>query len=176
MTPVPTTARTCSKLGAVLTSLSSSRSPSPSSSDTRCSSSSSTRPARSACWMKPGARRLRAGPHWPRGEVPGSGRQHGPRGTVCRTRARGRAAGVARAAGCLGHTGNCAPTPQGTRRERLNAFLLAERGLDGLRATTHWGSIAWMREHYTTAREVRPHSSSSSSLPEYLASTNSRAS
>src|SRR6266852_9290051 len=70
------------------------------------------------------------------------------------------------------------PGGQGTRRERLNgtvldwivaqhqhtevttsvctgAFLLAERGLsDGLRATTHWASIAWMREHYPSARMV----------------------
>ncbi len=64
------------------------------------------------------------------------------------------------------------PGGQGTRRERLNgrlldwitaqnesielttsvctgAFLLAERGLlDGRRATTHWASVDWMREHY----------------------------
>ena len=64
------------------------------------------------------------------------------------------------------------PGGQGTRRERHNArlldwiaaqdgrtelttsvctgaFLLAERGLlDGRRATTHWASIAWMREAY----------------------------
>lgn len=64
------------------------------------------------------------------------------------------------------------PGGQGTRRERHNtrlldwigqqnqhtqlttsvctgAFLLAERGLlDGRRATTHWGSIEWMRETY----------------------------
>ena len=70
------------------------------------------------------------------------------------------------------------PGGQGTRRERLNAtvldwivaqdqrtevttsvctgaFLLAERGLlDGLRATTHWASIAWMREHYPSVRMV----------------------
>jgi len=70
------------------------------------------------------------------------------------------------------------PGGQGTRRERLNAtvldwivaqdqrtevttsvctgaFLLAERGLlDGLRATTHWASIAWMREHYLSVRMV----------------------
>jgi transcriptional regulator GlxA family with amidase domain len=70
------------------------------------------------------------------------------------------------------------PVGQGTRRERLNAtvldwivaqdqrttvttsvctgaFLLAERGLlDGLRATTHWGSIGWMREHYPAVRMV----------------------
>ena len=70
------------------------------------------------------------------------------------------------------------PGGQGTRRERLNAtvldwivaqdqrtevttsvctgaFLLAERGLlDGLRATTHWASIAWMREHYPSVRIV----------------------
>ena len=72
------------------------------------------------------------------------------------------------------------PGGQGTRHERLNAtvldwivaqdqraevtgalvtgtgaFLLAERGLlDGLRATTHWASIAWMREHYPSVRMV----------------------
>lgn len=64
------------------------------------------------------------------------------------------------------------PGGQGTRRERLNrrvldwiaaqgrtidlltsvctgAFLLAESGLlDGRRATTHWASVAWMREQY----------------------------
>ena len=64
------------------------------------------------------------------------------------------------------------PGGQGTRRERLNsrlldwlaahaertelltsvctgAFLLAERGLlDGRRATTHWASIGFMRQHY----------------------------
>lgn len=64
------------------------------------------------------------------------------------------------------------PGGQGTRRERHNqklldwisqrdrqtelttsvctgAFLLAERGLlDQRRATTHWGSIEWMRENY----------------------------
>lgn len=64
------------------------------------------------------------------------------------------------------------PGGMGTRRERLNprlldwiaaqdrqtelttsvctgALLLAERGiLDGHRATTHWGSIAWMRQQY----------------------------
>lgn len=64
------------------------------------------------------------------------------------------------------------PGGQGTRRERHNArlldwieqqdrttqfttsvctgaFLLAERGLlNGHRATTHWGSIAWMRQAY----------------------------
>ncbi|HEU5382806.1 MAG TPA: DJ-1/PfpI family protein [Ktedonobacteraceae bacterium] len=64
------------------------------------------------------------------------------------------------------------PGGQGTRRERHNArvldwigqqdqqtqlttsvctgaFLLAERGLlNGRRATTHWASIAWMRETY----------------------------
>ena len=66
------------------------------------------------------------------------------------------------------------PGGQGTRRERLNgrlldwitaqnesielitsvctgAFLLAERGiLDGRRATTHWASVDWMREHYSS--------------------------
>ena len=70
------------------------------------------------------------------------------------------------------------PGGQGTRRERLNAtvldwivaqdqrtevttsvctgaFLLAERGLlDGLRATTHWATIAWMREQYPAVRMV----------------------
>jgi transcriptional regulator GlxA family with amidase domain len=70
------------------------------------------------------------------------------------------------------------PGGHGTRRERLNArvldwivaqnqrtevttsvctgaFLLAERGLlDGLQATTHWGSIAWMREQYPAVRMV----------------------
>lgn len=70
------------------------------------------------------------------------------------------------------------PGGQGTRRERLSArvldwigaqdqrtevttsvctgaFVLAERGLlDGLRATTHWASIAWMREHYPAVRIV----------------------
>lgn len=64
------------------------------------------------------------------------------------------------------------PGGQGTRRERHNqrlldwigeqdrrtelttsvctgAFLLAERGLlDQRRATTHWGSVEWMRENY----------------------------
>ena len=64
------------------------------------------------------------------------------------------------------------PGGRGTRRERLNgplldwiaaqdrrtalttsvctgAFLLPERAiLDGKRATTHWASIAWMREQY----------------------------
>ncbi len=64
------------------------------------------------------------------------------------------------------------PGGQGTRRERHNtrlldwiattsgraelttsvctgAFLLAERGLlDGRRATTHWASVTWMREHF----------------------------
>jgi transcriptional regulator GlxA family with amidase domain len=64
------------------------------------------------------------------------------------------------------------PGGQGTRRERQNArlldwiaaqsaraelttsvctgaFLLAERGLlDGRRATTHWGSVEWMRQQY----------------------------
>jgi transcriptional regulator GlxA family with amidase domain len=64
------------------------------------------------------------------------------------------------------------PGGWGTRRERRNdrlldwiveqdrgteitasvctgAFLLAERGLlDGRRATTHWASIAWMRQQY----------------------------
>ncbi len=64
------------------------------------------------------------------------------------------------------------PGGPGTRRERLNgqlldwiaaqdrttelttsvctgAFLLAERGLlDGHRATTHWGSVDWMRAQY----------------------------
>jgi transcriptional regulator GlxA family with amidase domain len=64
------------------------------------------------------------------------------------------------------------PGGQGTRRERHNerllhwigeqdrhtelttsvctgAFLLAERGLlDQRRATTHWGSVVWMRENY----------------------------
>jgi transcriptional regulator GlxA family with amidase domain len=66
------------------------------------------------------------------------------------------------------------PGGQGTRRERHNervldwiaaqdrstalttsvctgAFLLAERGLlDGRRATTHWGSVDWMRSEYPT--------------------------
>ena len=66
------------------------------------------------------------------------------------------------------------PGGQGTRRERHNqrlldwigeqgrqtelttsvctgAFLLAERGLlDQHRATTHWGSVEWMRENYPT--------------------------
>jgi transcriptional regulator GlxA family with amidase domain len=70
------------------------------------------------------------------------------------------------------------PGGQGTRRERLNApvldwivaqnqrtevttsvctgaFLLAERGLlDGLRATTHWGSVSWMREQDPAVRMV----------------------
>jgi transcriptional regulator GlxA family with amidase domain len=64
------------------------------------------------------------------------------------------------------------PGGRGTRRERTNpvlldwivsqdrraeltasvctgSFLLAAAGLlDGKRATTHWGSIAWLREHY----------------------------
>ena len=68
------------------------------------------------------------------------------------------------------------PGGQGTRRERANerlldwiaaqggraelttsvctgAFLLAERGLlDGRRATTHWASVEWMREHYPAVR------------------------
>ncbi len=35
------------------------------------------------------------------------------------------------------------------------AFLLAERGLlDGRRATTHWASIAWMRDAYPTVEMV----------------------
>ncbi|HLI51696.1 MAG TPA: DJ-1/PfpI family protein [Thermomicrobiaceae bacterium] len=70
------------------------------------------------------------------------------------------------------------PGGQGTRRERLNsrlldwiaaqdrrteltasvctgAFLLAERGiLDGRRATTHWGSIDWMRQQYPSVTMV----------------------
>src|SRR5438445_11317934 len=72
------------------------------------------------------------------------------------------------------------PGGQGTRHERLNAtvldwivaqdqraevtgalvtgtgaFLLAEPGLrDGLRATTQWASIAWMRKHYPSVRMV----------------------
>ncbi|HVB73175.1 MAG TPA: DJ-1/PfpI family protein [Ktedonobacteraceae bacterium] len=70
------------------------------------------------------------------------------------------------------------PGGQGTRRERLNhrlldwigeqdrhtslttsvctgAFLLAERGLlDNHRATTHWGSIDWMRDTYPAVTMV----------------------
>jgi transcriptional regulator GlxA family with amidase domain len=70
------------------------------------------------------------------------------------------------------------PGGQGTRREMKNAalvdwiaaqrriaplttsvctgaLLLAERGLlDGLRATTHWTMIGWMREHYPSVRIV----------------------
>lgn len=70
------------------------------------------------------------------------------------------------------------PGGQGTRRERLNAhlldwiasqdlwtelttsvctgaFLLAERGiLDGHRATTHWGSVDWMRQQYPSITMV----------------------
>jgi len=35
------------------------------------------------------------------------------------------------------------------------AFLLADRALlDGLRATTHGASIAWMREHYPSVSMV----------------------
>jgi transcriptional regulator GlxA family with amidase domain len=35
------------------------------------------------------------------------------------------------------------------------AFLLAKNGiLDGLRATTHWGSIGWMREHFPAVTTV----------------------
>ena len=70
------------------------------------------------------------------------------------------------------------PGGRGTRRERRNArlldwivaqdtrtaitasvcpgaFLLAERGLlDGRRATTHWASIAWMRQQYPLVQMV----------------------
>ena len=70
------------------------------------------------------------------------------------------------------------PGGRGTRRERFNdrlldwiaeqahhtelttsvctgAFLLAQRGLlDGLRATTHWGSIQRMREQYPQVRVI----------------------
>jgi transcriptional regulator GlxA family with amidase domain len=70
------------------------------------------------------------------------------------------------------------PGGQGTRRERSNrrlldwiavqdahteitasvctgAFLLAERGLlDARRATTHWGSIDWMRRQYPAVQMV----------------------